>query len=296
MTAIDPDVPTLGTAMLRRRSIGQLLIALAVAALFAGLGQWQLQRATATGTVVHRATETVVPLQRVAEPQVAQRGSSVGQSVRTSGSFVAGDFFVVADRQNRGERGYWVTGHAVTTAPAGAQLAVALGWTADRRTAEAATDGLNRAAPAPGALRGRYVDSDAPDDTGTPGDEGSSVGARIGRTPTVMAVPQLLNLWHGDTGGPVYNGYLTLRTAPAGLTDIDSPPPSQQVALNLLNLFYAAEWALFALVAFYIWYRLVRDRWEAELEGYGEPVDEQGGADGDDEPRHRRPDRARSAV
>ena len=275
MTVVQPDAPTLGSAMLRPRSIGMLLVALAVAALFAGLGQWQLQRATATGTVVHRTTETVAPLQRVATPQTEQRSASVGQSVRTSGSWVAGDFLVVADRLNRGREGYWVTGHAVTADPAGAQLAVALGWAPNRAAAAAAVAALNRSAPAAGVLTGRYVDSDVPADTGTPGDEGSSVGARIGATPTVMAVPQLLNLWRGDTGGPVYNGYLTLRAAPAGLTAIDSPPPSQQVELNLLNLFYAAEWALFALVAFYVWYRLVRDRWELAAEDEQQPEEAQ---------------------
>jgi hypothetical protein len=36
------------------------------------------------------------------------------------------------------------------------------------------------------------------------------------------------------------------------------------VELNLLNIFYATEWAVFALLAFYVWYRLVRDRWEQE--------------------------------
>lgn len=266
MTAVQPDAPTLGSAMLRPRSVGLLLVALAIAAAFAGLGQWQLQRATATGTVVHRATESVIDLQRVATPQVAQRGASVGQSVRTSGSWVAGDFLVVADRLDLGREGYWVTGHAVTADPAGAQLAVALGWAPDRATADAAVARLNGRPPRSGVLTGRYVDSDAPVGTDTPGDEGSSVGARIASTPTVMAVPQLLNLWRGDTGGPTYNGYLTLRVAPAGLVAIDSPPPSQQVELNLLNLFYAAEWALFALVALYVWYRLVRDRWEEQLE------------------------------
>ncbi|WP_375401266.1 SURF1 family cytochrome oxidase biogenesis protein [uncultured Amnibacterium sp.] len=305
MTAVQPDAPTLGSAMLRPRSIGMLLVALAVAALFAGLGQWQLQRATATGTVVHRTTETVVPLQRVATPQTEQRSASVGQSVRTSGSWVAGDFLVVADRLNRGREGYWVTGHAVTGDPAGAQLAVALGWAPDRGAADAAVAALNRSAPTAGVLTGRYIDSDVPADTGTPGDEGSSVGARVGATPTVMAVPQLLNLWRGDTGGPVYNGYLTLRAAPAGLTDIDSPPPSQQVELNLLNLFYAAEWALFALVAFYVWYRLVRDRWELELtaedeEPESEPEPELAALQPDgaqpDAQQQRRQDQARSPV
>ncbi len=31
------------------------------------------------------------------------------------------------------------------------------------------------------------------------------------------------------------------------------------MTLNLLNVFYAVEWVLFAGFAIYLWYRLVRD-------------------------------------
>ena len=67
-----------------------------------------------------------------------------------------------------------------------------------------------------------------------------------------------------DGGGPTYEGVLTLAHAPAGLTDIYSPKPGGAVELNLLNLLYAVEWAIFAVAAFYVWYRLVRDRWEQD--------------------------------
>jgi hypothetical protein len=37
-------------------------------------------------------------------------------------------------------------------------------------------------------------------------------------------------------------------------------------SLNILNLFYALEWAIFGLFALYLWFRLVKDAWERELE------------------------------
>ena len=248
-----PGEGTLLQAMVRPRSIAQLLAALAVALAFAALGQWQLSRAVQAGTVVERSTETVRPLSAVARPQSQQTEASVGQLVRTTGHYVPADFLVVADRLNGGERGYWVVGHAVLDEPAGAQLVVGLGWAPDRATAERAAGSLRAAGPSPGTLMGRYIDSD-PAEPSTAGSPGAL---------TAVSTAQLLNLW-SDPTGPVYAGVLTLRSDPAGLSTISSPRPQAQVELNLLNLFYALEWGLFALVAFYVWYRLVRDRWEQE--------------------------------
>jgi hypothetical protein len=103
-------------------------------------------------------------------------------------------------------------------------------------------------------LTGRYVDSDGATAT-TSGDPDALVGVSTAR---------LVNLWTVDPGGPTYEGVLTLEDAPDGLTPIWSPRPGEEVELNLLNLLYAVEWAFFAVAAFYVWYRLVRDRWEQE--------------------------------
>ena len=256
MTLVRADLaarPTLGSALLRPRSLGLLVLALLLAAIFAALGHWQLSRAIESGTVVARPTETVRALSAVAQPQEQQTDASVGQLVRTSGRLVPADTVVVGDRLNRGARGYWVVGHAVVDEPAGAQLAVALGWTADRATAQSAADRIRAQAPADGRLLGRYIDSDA----AVPSAAGS---------PTALAAvstARLINIW--STGnGPVYEGVLTLGSAPAGLTSIYSPRPGEEVELNLLNVLYAVEWILFAFAAFYVWYRLVRDRWELE--------------------------------
>jgi len=78
-----------------------------------------------------------------------------------------------------------------------------------------------------------------------------------------MAVPELINLWESVPGG-VYGGYVILDSAPAGLELIDAPAPIAEVGLNLLNVFYAIEWVVFAGFAIFLWYRLVRDAWELE--------------------------------
>ncbi|HET6826333.1 MAG TPA: SURF1 family cytochrome oxidase biogenesis protein [Amnibacterium sp.] len=249
----DPGRRTLRQEMMRPRSVGYLLLALLVAAVFAALGQWQLGRAVQAGTVIVRPTETVKALSAVARPQSQQTDASVGQLVTTHGSWVAGDFLVVGDRLNRGERGYWVVGHAVVDDPAHASLAVGLGWTKDRGEADGVAARLNADAPADGTITGRYIDSDPAEPTTS----GSPTAL------SAVSTARLINLWSSPQV-PVYEGVVTLRAAPDGLTAIYSPRPDEQVELNFLNLFYAAEWALFAVAAFYVWYRLVRDKWEQE--------------------------------
>ena len=243
---------TLGREFTTGRSLGLLVLFLLLAGVFAGLMQWQLSRAIEAGTVQQRPTETVLPLTRVAQPGEQQTDASVGQSVRTTGQYVPEDVVLAGDRLNRGERGWWVVAHAVVDEPEGAQLAVAVGWARTREQAEDAATAMRSAVPADQTLVGRYVDSDGAEPTAS-GDPAAPVGVSTAR---------LVNLWSAGRTGPVYEGVLTLRQAPAGLTSIYSPTPGEEVELNLLNLLYAAEWALFALFALYIWYRLVRDRWE----------------------------------
>ncbi|MBW4040917.1 MAG: hypothetical protein HIU86_02145 [Acidobacteria bacterium] len=248
------DPRSLRAAFLLPRSIGLLLLALVIAGAFAALGQWQISRAIQQGTVVSRPTERSVPLTSVAKPATQQTDASVGQRVITRGRFVPSDTLIAADRLNDGRRGWWVIGHAVLDDPNGSQLAVALGWAPTEDAARAAA-ARAKAAPATDlTMTGRYVDSDAasPSTSGDPNALSSVSTAR------------LVNLWTQDVGAPTFEGILTLESAPDGLTDIYSPKPGSQVELNLLNILYAVEWAIFAVAAFYVWYRLVRDRWEQE--------------------------------
>jgi hypothetical protein len=55
-------------------------------------------------------------------------------------------------------------------------------------------------------------------------------------------------------------------TPPAGLDAIYSPPPIVQNTVNWLNIFYAAEWAIFAGFAIFLWYRVMKDAWEKQRE------------------------------
>lgn len=239
----------------RPRWIAALALALAVAAGFALLSQWQLARSVSTGTVVDRSTETIRPLAEVATPQSPVTTASDGQLVIVDGEFVAGDYLVLSDRLNGGESGYWVVGHL--SADNGAGVAVGLGWTADEAEAASVARSL---AGGHAEVNGRYVADEAPQET----------DFEHGKLST-LSVAALVNLWEVADPSGVYGGYIVSDSPAAGLVAIDSPRPVVEIELNWLNLFYAAEWVIFAGFAIFLWWRLVKDAWErAQAESDGQ--------------------------
>ena len=232
----------------RPRWIGALLLALAIAAGFSALGQWQISRSVATATVAPANTETPVPLSSIAKADSAVTDRQLGHMITTSGALVAGDFVVLSDRLNGGTKGFWLVGHVTTDDKR--ELAVALGWAPTRAAALAAEGSATVANP----LLGRYLPSEPPDQADV--EKGGQSAA---------SVPALINQWK-SFGGSVYGGYVVAAMPSAGLVKIDSPAPTQDISLNWLNVFYAAEWAIFAGFAIYLWYRLVQDELEKELD------------------------------
>lgn len=259
MTTPQDFPPTLREVMLRGRWIGVLLACLAVAGVFAFLGQWQLERAIDTDPVPSGVTEEVRPLDDVIEPGEYLPEPYVGQRVETTGTWVAGDFLVVSSRFNDGAEGYWVTGQLRVAERT--SVAVAIGWAADRETADAAVAALERdAADAEQTVTGRIISDEGVDLP--PSDDPFGM--------TRMSPAMLLGQWHDVDGLSVYRPYLASAEASAGLVDISSPAPEEAGAVNWLNIFYAIEWAVFAGFAFYIWYRLAKDRWQLEVEEFEE--------------------------
>lgn len=244
MTSTVPDVRFWSVAR-RPRWIAALVLALAIAAAFAALGQWQLSRSIAAPTADSASTETPAALTSVARPDVPVTDPELGRMITTDATLVDGDFVVLSDRLNFGATGYWLVGHATTS---GGDLAVALGWAPTR----AAAVGAERDVVLPSPLVGRYLPSESPDQPGV--EKGQDSAA---------SVPALINQW-STLGDSVYGGYVVAKTPSAGLQKIDSPAPTQELGLNWLNLFYAAEWVIFAGFAIYLWYRLVKDVVEAE--------------------------------
>ena len=256
-----PEVfpPTLREVMIRPRWLAMLALCLVVAGVFAWLGQWQLSRAVDTDPTPPGATEAVQPLRDVVQPGEYLPAPAVGQRVQTSGTWVPGDFVLVDSRFNDGEQGFWVTGQfrlAGATEPT--SIAVAIGWAREENTAREAMAALDAAPAGEVSLTGRLISDEGP----VPPPHGADP-----LTLTRMSPAALLSRWQDPAGLAVYRPYLVSETAvPAGLVTIVADPPEPDAAVNWLNAFYAAEWAVFAGFAFYLWYRLARDAWEREVE------------------------------
>ncbi|MCR2764146.1 SURF1 family protein [Microbacterium sp. zg.B48] len=287
MTSPDlPEVfpPTLREVLLRPQWIALLALCLVVAGVFAWLGQWQLGRAVDMDPTPPGATEEVRPIAEVVEPGQYLSEPLVGQRVTVTGTWVPDDFIIVASRFNDGAEGYWVTGQFRVAGDAAApvSVAVAIGWAPTLAEAEAAVEVLNRdaaaqdAAETPLAITGRLIS-----------DEGTALPPS-GADPftlTRMSPAALLSRWHDADGLSVYRQYVAAEVPQGPLEAISSPAPEEGSDVNWLNIFYAAEWAVFAGFAFYLWYRLARDAWEKELEDLEDAAAAASGPDGPPESR-----------
>jgi len=228
----------------RPRWILALLLALGVAAAFAALGQWQLDRAVEAGTVSEIDHDEVVPLQSVATPNGPLTTDAVGQMVSVDVTWADDEYIVLTDRLQDGKRVSWIVAHAIVDD--GPSLAVALGW-----FDQLGGVGVGQL---PDRIQGRLLSSESPEESDFESGERSA-----------LAVAELINLWQEPPDG-VYGGYVVLDEPALGLGVIDAPAPPQEVELNLLNLFYAIEWVIFGGFAVFLWWRLVKDVWEKEQE------------------------------
>lgn len=240
-------VPSFWQLARRPKWIGALVLALAVAAGFAALGQWQLERSIETAIVDDRDTETAVSLESIAEPQTVMTSDASGRIVTVTGTWIVGDDLIVTGRLSgddgsgtQGEPGDWLVRHLETAD--GASLAVVAGYVP-------VGGSIPNLPTGEATLEGRYVPSESPQS-----------GDFENGNRTVIAVADLINEW--DDVGPVYSGYLVLSNAPNGLEAVVAPAPELDRELNILNLFYAIEWVLFGGFAVYLWWRLVKDEQE----------------------------------
>lgn len=237
----------------RPQWIVALLLVMGLAGGFAWLGKWQLERAIITGQNSEKHVDVVVPIESLVRPGGPTSEKAAGHLVSVTAMLDRSSLLVVFDRMNNDKLGYWLVGKFNT---ADAALAVALGWAPSIQTIDAVKSRLQSemAVQAFMPIEGRLMPSEAPN---------VPKSGMNPQTLTSMSVAQLINIWP-ETDISLYTGYLVAAAAPAGLIPIVSTPPVSDATYNWLNIFYAIEWIVFAGFAFYMWYRLVRDRLERE--------------------------------
>jgi cytochrome oxidase assembly protein ShyY1 len=241
------------------------VFAILISGVFVLLSQWQFGQSTKSVTPPAATTEELKPLTAVLKPADFFPASAADQKVSTTGSYDPQKQVLVPGRLHGGEKGYWiVSAFAVADAPvltgAGASpqtwIPVARGWVADPAEAVAPPSGVIE-------LTGRLIPSESP----LP-----NTDAGPGRA-TAVSVAELINVWEVSS----YPGFIAADTEKSGSTDVSAaaggavqplnigPQPAAQ-KVNLLNIFYAAEWVVFAGFALFIWWRLVKDDYRRELE------------------------------
>ena len=219
-----------------------LLVAAIVAVVFAGLMQWQLER---TFNVVGVSIEErePVPLETLAAPAELEP-FAFDRLVTAEVELDAENAFVVSDRlqlvDGESVRGYWVVANSYIE---GASLTLALGFTTELAKAKEVAANLE---PQAAEISGYIQPTEG-------------VKPRVDGVLGSVVLGELVNLYFREPT-PSYPIYLILQSGiETELDQISIEIRQQEIEINWLTAFYAAEWAFFALAAFYVWYRMIQD-------------------------------------
>jgi surfeit locus 1 family protein len=265
--------PTWPQVARRPKWIFGLFLAIAIAAVFALLGQWQLER---TFTEVEPEDKSQLPLVLIdsEKPGAPLTATAANKRVKADLMLDTQNVFIVsnrlqllADKAVSGydlfSSGYWVIANSRVLLQDGestASLSVGIGFAESLSVAEAARAELMESIQAQAFLEqtGRYLQTEGPvalTDLGKP------------YLLESFSLAQLVNLYKG-AGAQSLAGFMVLDSEPGfGLETIVIAPPEAGTQVNWLTLFYALEWALFAGFAVFLWWRLVEDARIRELQG-----------------------------
>jgi hypothetical protein len=257
--------PTWSQVARRPKWIAGLFLALAVAAVFALLGQWQLERSF---TEVEPEDQSQKPLVLTAteKPGEPLTAAAANKLVQAQIFIDTQNVFIVSNRLQRAAdevvSGYWVIANSSVLLEDGestASLSVGIGFAESLAVAEGAREALMESvqAQAFSEQTGRYLQTEGPQTQSDP------AKAYLLES---FSLAQLVNLY---TGSDVESlaGFMVLDAEPGfGLERIVITPPEAGTEVNWLTLFYALEWALFAGFAVFLWWRLVEDRRIREIQ------------------------------
>ena len=258
--------PTWSQVARRPKWIFGLFLALAIAAVFALLGQWQLER---TFTEVEPEDKSQLPLVLIDSEKPGAPLTAIAANKRVKAELMLDtqNVFIVANRLQRTNDevvpGYWVIANAgvlLEDSDSTASLSVGIGFAESLSLAETARAELMESIQAQAFLEqtGRYLQTEGP------------VALTDSTKPYLLesfSLAQLVNLYRG-AGAQSLAGFMVLDSDPGfGLETIVIAPPEAGTQVNWLTLFYALEWALFAGFAVFLWWRLVEDARIRELQG-----------------------------
>ena len=243
--------------------MGSLLLVLVLVTCFVGLSAWQVDRAQHKNDVTDSAgVDELKDFNDVMDAQAPMPGILADQRVSLSGHWIPDAQVVIPGRVQDGDSGYWVV---TMFAPDGAHLGegvkvanaekktiaipIVRGFTTDEDTAmnSEARDGQVELTARIGPIEGPVEGNDLPD----------------GQVHTV-STSQIINLFPDLL---TYSGFLIPETADGaaasvgtdGLEQVPTTTTRDEGGFDLQSAVYALEWIIFAAMALYMWFQLLRD-------------------------------------
>ena len=243
--------------------MGSLLLVLVLVTCFVGLSAWQVDRAQHKNDVTDSAgVDELKDFNDVMDAQAPMPGILADQRVSLSGHWIPDAQVVIPGRVQDGDSGYWVV---TMFAPDGAHLGegvkvadaekktiaipVVRGFTTDEDTAmnSEARDGQVELTARIGPIEGPVEGNDLPD----------------GQVHTV-STSQIINMFPDLL---TYSGFLIPETADGaaasvgtdGLEQVPTTTTRDEGGFDLQSAVYALEWIIFAAMALYMWFQLLRD-------------------------------------
>ena len=242
--------PTFFKVATRPKWIGALVLALAVAAIFASLAQWQADR-TYRYVPKTPVTQTAVPLDELAKSSALFEPGQVDRLVEVQATPMAGFAYVVANRmqldgQGGSKNGYWLVRPAITDQ--GKLITLAYSWFGTLTEAEEAAGIIKNGAEI--AMLQNYRGIYEPSEDPRPAD---------GIVFESLSVAQIINQPGMADNVDAYAGFVIVQKPQNEGEKIVIGNNPGSTTFNWLTAFYAVEWALFAGFAFFLWGRLVKD-------------------------------------
>jgi cytochrome oxidase assembly protein ShyY1 len=242
--------PSFASVAIRPKWIGALILALAVAAAFAGMAQWQADR---TFRYVPKAPidKPMIPLSELAETTSPFLAPQADRLVSVEATPMPEQCYVVSNRiqldgQGGSKSGFWLVRPATTAE--GKLVTLAFGWFATAEETTKLCSYIKESAQTTvlQTFRGLYEPSEEPK---------ASNGLQF----ESLSVEQIINQPGLPDTVDAFAGFVIVQKPEhLGEPILIGNNPGETV-FNWLTAFYAAEWALFAGFAIFLWARLVKD-------------------------------------
>lgn len=250
--------PSWASVAKRPKWIAVLVAMLIIAAGFAGLAQWQLER-TFTTVGIAEAELPAVSIEELVTVAQPPRQDALDRLVEFEAKIDYESLYIVDNRKQFIDSelidGYWLIANSeLEFADESQNLTLALGFSEELETVRQIRSSLLGQDSESEVMVGYVEPTEAP-------------GERQGELLDTLSLAQLVNIYF-DEPTSILPVFVIIQDGPIpnGLEPISIDILSERVEINWLTAFYAIEWIIFALFALYFWYRLVADERMREIE------------------------------